>query len=86
MTTDLHNVLTWEGPDDRGVLRAHDDRGLYVIAKEPAGTFRIGYFPSPGPECEWASGLDSLEEAKREAEACRRHNHEMYSKLGFDKV
>jgi hypothetical protein len=71
--------LRWDGSTMPGILRAGDDIGLYIIEPLPAGqrgvagTYRVGYFPGPGPEADWASGLASLDDAKRDVEACRRH-------------
>ncbi len=75
--------LQWDDLSVPGVLRAADDIGIYVITPEDAGTYRVGYFPGPGPVVEWASGLSTLDDAKREAEACRRHNREVYKKEGW---
>jgi hypothetical protein len=66
-------MLIWEGSDDGGVLRAYDDHALYVIARDDSGGFRVGYFPSPGPECPWAGPLATLAEAQAAAEECAVH-------------
>ncbi len=63
--------LQWDDLSVPGVLRAADDIGIYVIASEPSETYRVGYFPSPGPEVEWASGLPTLDDAKRESPQSR---------------
>jgi hypothetical protein len=71
-------MLVWGEPETEeqtgcpGVRRAYDDFALYVIHTEPAG-FTVGYYPSPGPECEWRTGLRTLEEAMQAAEACAAH-------------
>ncbi len=57
--------LQWDDLSVPGVLRAADDIGIYVIASEPSETYRVGYFPSPGPEVEWASGR-----ARSQVETC----------------
>ncbi len=82
-TSDPCEPLQWDDMSVPGVLRAADDIGIYVIALEPNETYRVGYFPSPGPEVEWASGLATLDDAKREAESCRRHNREVFKKEGW---
>jgi hypothetical protein len=73
-------MLTWEGPDDRGVHRAYDDHALYVIALEDSGGFQVGFFPSPGPECQWASPFATLIEAQASAEECAAHVARIWSR------
>jgi hypothetical protein len=62
-------MLEWAAPDENGVLRAYDDKALYVIFSTPSG-YRVGFFPAPGPECPWSGPHATLDEAKASAEAC----------------
>lgn len=66
-------MLEWRGPDESGVLRAWDNFALYVISLDEFARYRVGYFPSPGPECSWSESHGTIEEAKTSAEACVRH-------------
>jgi hypothetical protein len=66
-------MLKWAEPDARGMRRAHDECALYVISPGDDGGYRVGYFPSPGPECPWKAGLPTVEDAMAEAERCAAH-------------
>jgi hypothetical protein len=66
-------MLEWVGPDEGGVFRAYDDFALYVIWRDDSNHFRVGFFPSPGPECPWDDSLGTIDEAFASAARCAEH-------------
>jgi hypothetical protein len=61
--------VKWTYDESCACWRAYDDRAMYVIAASGGG-FDVGYFPGPGPEVSWRTGLASLEAAQAEAVSC----------------
>jgi hypothetical protein len=68
MAENENKPLEWETDDD--VYRAYDDFGIYVIYRNDAGNFAVGFFPSPGPMGVWNESCNSFEEAKSSVELC----------------
>ncbi len=75
-------MLRWERPGDDGVLRAYDEHAMYVILRDDAGRYLVGFFPSPGPVCRWGEAHETVEGAKLSAEDCAAHVTKVWGSLG----
>jgi hypothetical protein len=75
-------MMEWEGPDEGGTLRDHDDLAMYVISRDDVGQFRVVFFPAPGPECPWGDSVGAIDNAIASAERCASHVREIRVRHG----